>query len=808
MSGRSAGSQCASPGALPEGHLLASFETAGRTVTLVRGDVGRYAVVVERSEYAGGPANMSNDRAYACLAAATVGPDDFNVQLEGPALVPVVMKHTMRASTWGEFSVPVDGEYYLKVELLHERWAAVSEHDHECSILRTPLTQNATIVLKRAPAGLAQFAVSYVAPRGSWLAVDDAWQLVAPWETSSELLFGTPTSCANSQNLCDMPANVTYQVNVAVGPVTRHNLPLSVAYYAWQPRSDSKAAGGGTSFFWTAPTRTIWDRANMPTQTRIELAGDSHMRALFNGLLTDLCGSDERILKCQGRHCHLASTCKDLPPTSNCPGLTACFRWAPRCEYVAARDANDVFVSGCGAHFASGTHNTMAAYAQAVNAHLTNIVRLGHSRASYAWLEVISRPLRNDSFVLMSHDWQSTARVFLQNTLANNIVAKHQFRVIEAFEPMLALYDKLITDLAHFDNQGAQAPQLGSILQLLLERCGNVTAAVPPPAAAAATPERDSIVAVLWASHRDVATPRVVAAFNAHLAVPMTVAGAILAHFVCVPSHSRDEAAWMQLEGDVIFTPTADDDCCAEQFGRLQACYTLSRKAKVAGQTSLNYSHFIRMRADLEFFAPVDWAALRDLDAVSLRARSYFAGARRVPLQRAASSFPNCALKHVNRTTLRTALAARGIPACVLFDDQVAVVPRRFADAYFVVHNDFIASPAELKAQFWSQWVENAVASYGPGVASPAVTFDVCQGVNRFPPKADGVSDEAYMNRLWRDIGIVGPSNTSAHYGVPERIITFRLVTRGVPFHLATLPAVLSGREQALLPGAPPLRCY
>ena len=70
--------------------MLASFETAGRTVTLVRGDVGRYAVVVERSEYAGGPANMSNDRAYACLAAATVGPDDFNVQLEGPALVPVV----------------------------------------------------------------------------------------------------------------------------------------------------------------------------------------------------------------------------------------------------------------------------------------------------------------------------------------------------------------------------------------------------------------------------------------------------------------------------------------------------------------------------------------------------------------------------------------------------------------------------------------------------------------------------------------------------------------------------------------------
>ena len=138
------------------------------------------------------------------------------------------------------------------------------------------------------------------------------------------------------------------------------------------------------------------------------------------------------------------------------------------------------------------------------------------------------------------------------------------------------------------------------------------------------------------------------------------------------------------------------------QYARIESCYLAAR------QTGRRFSHYVRMRLDTFFFAPLP-PSLFEPHHVVLRARSVRFADECTALEAGALSwaFPNrpgteCGTSSINASSHRRRLRDAGIAACVgAADDQFAIVPSHLADAYFLMPETFPAS-STTAAPPWS----------------------------------------------------------------------------------------------------------
>ena len=155
-------------------------------------------------------------------------------------------------------------------------------------------------------------------------------------------------------------------------------------------------------------------------------------------------------------------------------------------------------------------------------------------------------------------------------------------------------------------------------------------------------------------------------AFRKHVVRPLlSISDGSVSIFVCLDSDrrtqagslhpsrfAREAARWNETRG--VFR-----DASTNQFDRLQACYERTLPEQ--------FALYVRARPDSLWYAPL---VVQTLDAVTLRGRILFVPSDVVHVPEQALSW-RCS---VHRGPLR----------CSLVDDQYALVPSRFREAYFL----------------------------------------------------------------------------------------------------------------------------
>jgi len=228
-------------------------------------------------------------------------------------------------------------------------------------------------------------------------------------------------------------------------------------------------------------------------------------------------------------------------------------------------------------------------------------------------------------------------------------------------------------------------------------------------------------------------------AFRKHVVRPLlSISDGSVAIFVCLDSDrftqagslhpsrfAREAAGWNETRG--VFR-----DASTNQFDRLQACYERTLPEQ--------FALYVRARPDSLWYAPL---VVQTLDAVTLRGRILFVPSDVVHVPEQALSW-RCS---VHRGPLR----------CSLVDDQYALVPSRFREAYFLGKCEAPQSRCPAGARTRAAAIELARAEEKRTGASP----------------------------------LAAPVDPLYFPGMQENVITARLSACRVPVRIASSPQYL-----------------
>jgi len=292
------------------------------------------------------------------------------------------------------------------------------------------------------------------------------------------------------------------------------------------------------------------------------------------------------------------------------------------------------------------------------------------------------------------------------------------------------------------------------------------------------------------------------------------------------PNASHTQPDWSQLTVPnssrarvVIVPPLAGND--TEQYARMEHCYLHAKRFETARQVVPSdelrrstggamrqrfqrFTHFVRARFDLSFFAPLPIASF-DTERATVKARAAL-------LADACQTFPRSAMilkppkgkspcdvpltgfkmgvnKQTNKpnprrniSTARAMQRSAGISACVAVDDMFAIVPSHLSAAYFLRPRTLAELYPQMADRGWNisrrrSSLAAVQSFYGPSSVSAQghrSYMAACGGIPFIGGREAGQDGVTYKNDV-----------RSA-----ERLITTRLHSRLVPLLLAPLPFV------------------
>ena len=257
----------------------------------------------------------------------------------------------------------------------------------------------------------------------------------------------------------------------------------------------------------------------------------------------------------------------------------------------------------------------------------------------------------------------------------------------------------------------------------------------------------------------------------------------------------------------------------ADQFERISACYA---------SVNASCDYYLRTRPDITWAGPPPIAA----NAVVAKARSLLVANDTAVSRLTLSSKKRCDYRryfHGAKAEIRARMRQSGFGACAIVDDQVAVVPRKYATAYFSQNENYPDPPKQppspkrrqrhAPGNFSLTIVTNSRSPYndtwrlvpnetrtshglllnnGTRNATAMRTFYVgYQGVD---PDHYVSTCRLYGTKTW--YGVLMSERNKGNYSIGKRAykaeglccearLTWRLVGRRVPFVITDLPCVL-----------------
>jgi hypothetical protein len=175
-------------------------------------------------------------------------------------------------------------------------------------------------------------------------------------------------------------------------------------------------------------------------------------------------------------------------------------------------------------------------------------------------------------------------------------------------------------------------------------------------------------------------------AFADHVVSTISGQGHALQTFVCLPTDVEPNAKLSTQQASALHLQRLLRSNAPSQIGRVRDCFELVHKHEISHGEP--FTVFIRARPDSEWFGDIPPLSSLAADAISVRARGLF---RAVP-----AGYAPSALSHLGACSsqlqsenpkgiaeTRESMHKYGIVSCVVPDDQFAVIPRKFAFAYF-----------------------------------------------------------------------------------------------------------------------------
>ena len=376
------------------------------------------------------------------------GPDEMVLFLEGPSIQAFLIRQRNCTFYFQEFNIPIEGDYRLKVAVIRSNYSAATELVDLCPrpgfdlILDTQVHLTKNI---RAPS-TKEFA-------GYWF-----------HKTPELSLLKNKTMQLDTKKyIRDMP--ISSWVSVSSNPVTEvianqvYSCAEDISNYEWKLTDPQQVV------------LTSTQGSAILSGKKILMIGDSHARTLSAQILSWACGMKIP----EVRH---VVTFHSVPLTaSRCAGYQVTFRPELFCGLGSLPPLGqfDLVVSNCGHHPASYRHSTLGQYTDMVTKLADEVISKGYKNDSFAWIESIPQPLRNNRWFAADRDWRTFHRLDLFNQFANEIMTRstkqkndvHEgFTVIPAFQNLLPFSDKLC-DNSHYTTPDIYVPVYQSLLKLL-----------------------------------------------------------------------------------------------------------------------------------------------------------------------------------------------------------------------------------------------------------------------------------------------------------------------------------------------------
>ena len=380
------------------------------------------------------------------------GPDEMLLFVEGPSIQTFLFRQQNCTFYFNEFRIPIEGDYRIRVVLIRSNYSAVNELIDLC-----PQADFDVILDTQMHLTKTTWAPSTKKIVGYWL----------HRTPELSLLKNKTMHLDTNNNGRSLP--ISSWVNLSSNPVTNlivgqlYSCAENVNNYEWK-------LTGSTDLQQVALTST--QGSAILSGKKILMIGDSHARTLSAQLISWACNTGLPDVRHQ-------STSYTVPMTASlCAGYHISFYHELFCglKSLPPLGKYDLVIANCGHHPASARHTTLEEYRGMVTTLADEAILKGYDNHTFAWLESVPQPLRNDNWFIDYKDWRTYHRLDLFNQFSNDIMTRltyqqkdkshNGFTVISAFQNMLPFSDKLC-DNAHYTTSDAYVPVYQSLLQLL-----------------------------------------------------------------------------------------------------------------------------------------------------------------------------------------------------------------------------------------------------------------------------------------------------------------------------------------------------
>ena len=380
------------------------------------------------------------------------GPDEMLLFVEGPSIQTFLFRQQNCTFYDRKFNIPIEGDYRIKVAFIRGNYSALNELVDLCPQADFDIVLDTQI----------HFAKSVWAPSTK--------ELVGYWfhKTPELSLLKNKTIHLDPKKF-ERNLPISSWVNLSSNPVTYvdgdqlYSCAENISNYEWKLTSSTDRE---------QVVLTSTQGSAILSGKRIMVIGDSHARTLSVQLMSWACNATLPNLRHQG-------TFYTVPMNASlCAGYHISFHHELYCgpKSIPPLGKYDLVVANCGHHPASASHSTYEEYTDMVKRLADEAISKGYNNQTFAWLESVPQPLRNDRWFIDYKDWRTYHRLDLLNQFARTIMTRstyqqkdklHEgFTVIPAFQNMLPFSDKLC-DNAHYTSPDIYVPVYQSLLQLL-----------------------------------------------------------------------------------------------------------------------------------------------------------------------------------------------------------------------------------------------------------------------------------------------------------------------------------------------------
>ena len=401
------------------------------------------------------------------------GPDEMLLFIEGPSIQTLLLRQRDCNSYLNTFDVPIEGDYRMKVVYIRSNYSAVNELINLC-----PQAGFDTILDTQVRLTKSISSPSVKKCKGYWIHKTPELSLL-----QNKTMRLEPH--AYMRNL-----PISSWLNLSSNPVTKvienqlYSCVDDADHYDWKLPECAD------------PQQVVLNGVQISDilrGQRIMVIGDSHARTLSVNLIKWACDAKFPDMR------HQSTTHKVPANATRCAGLHLSFMHEAYCGIYSLPPLNtfDLVIANCGHHPAAAEHATLEEYTGMVTRLAEAAISRGYKKATFAWLESVPQPIRNDRWFIDYKDWRTYHRLDIFNQFAHQIMTritntteesekkgidqqdKDQnilhggFTVIPAFNNMLPFSEKLC-DNGHYTCPQLYIPVYQSLVRLLTTKNGSL----------------------------------------------------------------------------------------------------------------------------------------------------------------------------------------------------------------------------------------------------------------------------------------------------------------------------------------------